>query len=256
MLTELFAPLWRGERNNFMAKALPVSFEIPQSEKLRAYQIVLDFSTVQSVAQNIDLPSIGLSCVRGVLIDNSLNGASVILTIAGTGQKLTVPPFAQATFPVLQIGHSFQILATSQGAAVVSVQMLNFSQTPFIWYVTAPGTVSGTVQVAGTVSTTPLVSTFTDKSTFIATGGVSRLVLNVNAARKHIIIQNPYTNTEQGIATAENLYISFVGTAVIGPPSIVLFPGGSYESSSAPISSQALTAIAATTGHKFTCWEM
>lgn len=237
-------------------KARPVSFEIPASEKLRMFDTSLSLSGATSVVKQWDLRAVGMSCVRGIFIDNSTNPSETTIQVPGSYFKFTVPPNAQAVFPVIMFGESFTLQGFSAGGVDVPIQLYNFQQTPFIWYTTAPGQVSGTIPVTGSVTSNPGTGSFTNQSGAITLGGTAQNALPINGARKHFLIQNPQTAADQGIASAENLYINFTGAANIGTPSLVLFPGGSYESSMAPVASQALSVIAATTGHKFTCWEM
>lgn len=116
----------------------------------------------------------------------------------------------------------------------------------------SPGGTSGTPQPV-----TPSTGTYTNRSSTIATGGTSQTLAAVNATRKQLIIQNPCTAAEQGIATAEDLAINFTSAAsVTGGASIILAPCGSYDSGIGPVTTELVTVVAATTAHKFIAKEM
>ena len=118
----------------------------------------------------------------------------------------------------------------------------------------APVTPSNPLPVTGSVS--PTTGTFTDRSGSITAGGTSQTLASANTARKQIVIENPSSATGQNISAAESLYINFTGAGgVDNGTSIELVPGGSYVSGT-PVSTQAITVNAATTGHVFIAKEM
>lgn len=91
-------------------------------------------------------------------------------------------------------------------------------------------------------------SGFKDRSGTITAGGAAQNALTQNAGRAHVSIFN--------VDTGEDLWVSFVGTAAIATQGSIKVPPGSllvYEVGMVP--SNALSVIAATTGHKFTIWE-
>jgi hypothetical protein len=129
---------------------------------------------------------------------------------------------------------------------------------------TTPGTTNG-VQVnaalpAGTNtigSLNPLAGTYTSRNLALTTGGTAQNLMASNASRRKFYIQNPCTATGQGIAAVESIYISFTGAAgVNNGTSIEILACGSYESDAGPISTQAISVNAATTGHKIVAGEM
>lgn len=237
-------------------KARTVNFQITEAEKLKMFDAILPLSGGSSVTLNWDLAAVGMSCVRGIFIDNSNSNSETTLTIPGTYMKFSVPPQAQAIFPVMMFGHSFTINAVSGGGVDIPIQLYNFQQTPFIWYTTPPGAIAGTVPITGTVTANPANGAFVNKSGTITLGGTAQNVLAINGARKQFLIQNPYTAAGQGIVAAESLFINFTGVANAAPPSVEILPGGSFLSDNSPVTTQALSVFAATTGHAFTCWEM
>jgi hypothetical protein len=90
----------------------------------------------------------------------------------------------------------------------------------------------------------------------ITTGGTAVTVLTGPIAGG--TIANPLSAAAQGIGTAENLYISFVGTpgsgdANAGNGTLILVPGASYNLP-ALASGVTLKANATTSSHKFTAF--
>lgn len=98
---------------------------------------------------------------------------------------------------------------------------------------------------------TPDVS-FTDASGAVTTGGTSQTLNAANPSRTKLIIQNPLSATEQGIALAENLYINFTSAADVANGSIILIPGQMLTLSGTLITGELITVNAATSGHKYT----
>lgn len=96
------------------------------------------------------------------------------------------------------------------------------------------------------------IVTPTNDSLSLTTGGTAQNAIAANATRKGCTIQNPATAADQGISTAENLYVRFGGTAAAASDSWELVPGQSM--SCAPVAGQivttAVSVVAATTAHK------
>jgi hypothetical protein len=124
------------------------------------------------------------------------------------------------------------------------------------FHCTAPNA-SGNIPVVGTVTVSPVTGTYTSKNVALTLGGTSQTLMASNTSRKRIYIQNPCTATGEGIAAVESIYISFTGAAgVNNGTSIEILACGSYDSDNGPISTQAITVNAATTGHKIVAGEM
>lgn len=104
----------------------------------------------------------------------------------------------------------------------------------------------------GGVTLTPIYLTPTNDSLSLTTGGTAQNAIASNATRKGCTIQNPATATDQGIATAENIYVNFGGTAAAASTSFELTPGQSISCSPLGIGTitSAVSVVAATTGHK------
>jgi len=106
-------------------------------------------------------------------------------------------------------------------------------------------------------SLNPLAGTYTSKNLALTLGGTAQTLMAANTSRKRFYIQNPCTATGQGIAAVESIYISFTGSAAVNNgTSIEILACGSYESDAGPISTQAISVNAATTGHKIVAGEM
>jgi hypothetical protein len=95
------------------------------------------------------------------------------------------------------------------------------------------------------IGTTIAQGTLTDASGTITAGGTAQVATAASANRKYLLIVNPLSATE-------TLYFNFTTTAVAASPSIALAAGDSYESDgSGFVSTEALSVIAATTGHAY-----
>jgi len=106
-------------------------------------------------------------------------------------------------------------------------------------------------------SLNPLAGTYTSRNLTLTLGGTAENLMASNTSRRKFYIQNPCTTTGQGIAAVESIYISFTGSAgVNNGTSIEILACGSYESDAGPISTQAISVNAATTGHKIVAGEM
>lgn len=93
---------------------------------------------------------------------------------------------------------------------------------------------------------------FTDVSGTVTAGGTSQTLNAANVARVKLIIQNPATILEQGIAVLEDLFINFTTAAGTANGSIVLTPGQIFTLSGTLITGELITVNAATTGHRYT----
>lgn len=91
--------------------------------------------------------------------------------------------------------------------------------------------------------------TLTDRHGTITTGGTSQQIAAVNSNRKYLLIFNPPTATE-------TLFINFTTAAAQDATSIPITPGGSFLMQAPSfVSTEAVNAVAATTGHAFGCKE-
>lgn len=102
--------------------------------------------------------------------------------------------------------------------------------------------------VPGTGTTTPVIANGT---LTIATGGTAVTAAATATTPRSCIIQNPLTAAAQNIATAEDLWVNWVGgTAVAqsGTASFQLVPGAVIVTPQALL---AISVIGATTAHRF-----
>lgn len=103
-----------------------------------------------------------------------------------------------------------------------------------------------------TAISAPIYLTPTNDSISLTLGGTAQNIMASNATRKGCTIQNPATATDQGIATAENIYVNFGGTAAAASTSFELVPGQSISCSPLGIGTvtSAVSVVGATTNHK------
>lgn len=121
-----------------------------------------------------------------------------------------------------------------------------------------PASPTNPCPTGGGVSPSPLVVTPTDRSGSLTLGGTSQTLAAANASRKALLIQNPCTAAEQGIGTAENLYINDGAAAATQTNGNLanLAPCGSVTLDwNGHVDQTAITVNAATTGHKWNAKE-
>ena len=182
---------------------------------------------------------------------------SVLEFLTGVNQGI-LAEITGATANSVTIESGVITTAPAQGDRVVILRSVNIT-------VSAPEniaqvggtpvpTVSGTPVVP--VQSSPVQGTLTDRSGSITTGGTAQTLAPANTNRRYLLIQNPLSATTQGIATAESLFINFTTTAVAGPPSIELAPGDIFVMEGFSVSTELVSVIAATTGHKWAAKEM
>lgn len=120
-----------------------------------------------------------------------------------------------------------------------------------LYYVQCDG--SGNIKTAGTVTTTAAPVTATARGGAITLGGTSQTLMAANASRVAFTIQNPCSATEQGIATAEDLFINITSAATVSTNAnlAVLPPCSSFSwgLNGGTISQAAITVNAASTSH-------
>ena len=239
------------------ARSIPNSLGAIPSEGSRGFPSQFDFTTVQSASANFDLGTIGLSLVQGIFIDNSNSPAATAFTILGTQQKIVIPPYSQGFAPVMQLGASLQLQASSAGAVIIPFTLLNAPVDLMIWSVAGIGNQSGVVTVSGSVTSNPPPVAWNDKSITLAAAGVSQQSAAANGSRKRIMIVNPASAAGQNIANAESCFINFGAAAGVNDGiSIELLPGGSFDSAGGPCPTAALNINAATISHRVTVKEM
>ncbi|MEJ0093421.1 MAG: hypothetical protein WDN46_08280 [Methylocella sp.] len=117
----------------------------------------------------------------------------------------------------------------------------------------------GTTPLAQAVAVTivPNVKTLTDRSGAVTTGGTSQTLVASASTRMTIFIENPCTGASQFGGTtppaAESLFINFTAAAsATAGGSIELSPCGVYSTGTGPVSTEAITVTATTTGHRWT----
>lgn len=228
-------------------QAFPVSNGYAPQGGPRGLPISLDFTgqasyaidLVQEVEANI------INMVQAIYVDNSANANALTIIFDQTNQRIVVPATAQGIWPVITPKEAPRFVAsTTQAAVVVNLLLLNVPMPLTQW-----GPLAVTVNNVN-ATFTPTVSNATDKSGFIAAGGVSQQLAAANAARKRIVIENP-SNAVNG----ESLFINFGAAASLNaaatPDSFEILPGGYYDSGFGPVSGQQINVNAATINHQY-----
>ena len=229
----------------------------PKNEGPRALPVMFDFTQGSVLPFNANFSDVGMSNIQGMFVDNRNNNSSASFLFAGTNQTVVCPPLTQGFFPILSIGNqNIFIVGTSAGNVQVQVQLLNTEVYAALWNATNP-TITGTVTVNGTVITQPQTSYYTDRSGSIAVANTSQTLTVANGARKRLFIQNPYTAAGQNIGAAESLFINFTSAAGVNTgASIELLAGQSFDTGQGPVTTELVTVIATTAGHRYIAKEM
>jgi hypothetical protein len=110
------------------AGVFPVSFGYFPSEGSRCVSVQYDWTSRTSYAEDLSqLVARGVeTTIQGVYVDNSTVAQYVTLSVAGTGQILIVPPYAQGLFPLFFTGTpSFVLSIPNQAACVTRLMLLN-----------------------------------------------------------------------------------------------------------------------------------
>ena len=93
----------------------------------------------------------------------------------------------------------------------------------------------------------PSTGTLTDRSGTITAGGTAQQLAAANTNRRYLLIQNEHAT--------ETLWFNFTTTATAAEPSFQIPAGGSFVMEAGYISTEAVSVIAATTGHPWTAKE-
>lgn len=216
-------------------KALPMILDF-------TINAVQDFDFVQEMEGGV------IDFIQGVFIDNSNNPNSLTLLFTGTNQKIVVPATSQGIWPVICPSENLHCTASTLTGNGLLVSLL-FLNVPTAYTSWGPITVNASFAIVR--------GAYASKSGVIAAGGVSQQLAAANANRNRLIIQNPGTAAGQGIGAAESLFVNFTGNAGVNDgTSMEIFPGGYFDTSFGPVSTQAVNINGATINHKFIAWEM
>lgn len=190
-----------------------------------------------------------------LFIDNSVNSASVIVTVQDTGQNIVCPPQSQGYFAIFQ-GVNLRFTAQSTGAFVVPMEFMNFPVAPAVWSVNGLPLVNanGAILVSDTILEGAVVNgilqtavngnlTYADASGTITVGGTAQTISTANANRKAMQLQN---------TSAGALYYNFGAAAGNGTGFMLAANGGYYESAPGLATNQSISLWGATTGQTFT----
>lgn len=248
--------------------AVAVDTGKPPTHGSKAIPITYDFS--QGASWNTDLSLLKqqgkIGSVQSVFIDNSQNNQTVTITMTGLGQRISVPAGYQGIFPVF-VTDKPVFTVDSAGNGIATIAFSNAHQNAAMW-ATSPSQVN----VSGTIATTnaaldptvsgnrinttskPAVIAYTDRSGTVAAAGVSQQLLAANANRVGFIVMNidAVNQEDMGInLTGGAASIGAAGTLTLAASGGAGYPGGSFQGAG----TGAITVVAATAGHKFTCVE-
>ncbi len=204
-----------------------------------------------------------LTGVKCLFVDNSTNDAPVSIAIIETAQKITLAAGYQGYFPVLVTSRATFIVSSTSTLQSSNIGYMNFHESYGIWpaYGT-PASSSTPIPVSDVILDACVVNsrlnvrsidaqaTDVSRSGLITLGGTAQVLMAANVNRRGWRVQNNDVNFP-----AEEIWLSTTGTAAVnGNASFSLaaygavgYPGGSAEG----VGSNAISIIAATTGHKF-----
>lgn len=207
----------------------------------KALPISLDFTAIAAIAIDLvqELQSGAINMIQSVYIDNSNNANAFTLLWDQTGQRIVVPALAGGIWPVITPKDNSRFIASTVAGPVIGIILLNVPMPLTQW---GPQTLN-----VGNVN--PVIVPFTDRSGFIAAGGVSQVLMAANGARKYFFVENPSTE-------AESLFVNFGAAASVNgaatPDSVEIMPGGMWPPAGTNIvTGQAINVNAATIGHKY-----
>ena len=243
--------------------AKPISNGKTPVEGPRALPVQYDFSVQPSYQTDLTLIKQlgGFSIVQSLFIDNSEGNEPVVVKENVMGQSISVPAGSQGFFPIL-VASADVFTVSSIGSGAAQVIYINVPIAPQEWdalvsnpVVLNPQPVADAIldaTVSGgrvKVSTLPTVAVVSDGSGTIAAGGAAQIALAANPNRQGYLIQNVDETNLEG------LYYSLTGAAAIGTAGTfslaasggIGFPGGAAQG----VGIEAISVIAATTGHQF-----
>lgn len=258
-----------------ISQAQPIAFEggtnlLPGDKGPKVINLPCDFSAsgIPTSGFPVDLTPYFQKkyflTVQTLYLDNSLNNGFAAVFNPTFNQSFSLPAGYQGYFSIISANMSSgKFYVTSTGTGVVNVGLINVQIPPAIWAATVTPPTVGTPQpvsdaildatVSGgriLVTSIDALSTATDHSSTIAAGGTAQSLMLVNSARRGFLIENiDYTNS------GEALWWNPTGAAAINTPgsfslaagASIAYPGGSAQG----VVGNAISVIAATTGHKY-----
>jgi hypothetical protein len=257
-----------------ISQAQPVAFHggtnlPPHSKSAFAITAACDFSAsgIPSTGYAIDTTQFAnklqMKTIQTVYIDNSENNGYVSVYNPLFDQTFALPAGYQGYFPILApliSGSKFYV--TSTGDQLANIIFLNSLMPLASWAATVtPPSTGNPLAVSDAIldatvsnnrvnaSTIQAQATATDFSGTIATGGTPQLILPANASRRGFFLQNidSVNNESLWFGYSNGIAVASPGSYGLGTASGAAYPGGSYQGNI----SNAIYAVAATTGHKF-----
>lgn len=218
-------------------------------EGSQAIRVLLDFTTTDTQANGIDvdltllIQNQRISSIKTLFLDNADGLQDLIAVMSVTNQRVVCPPRTQMYVPILAAKGGMKIHFTNtDNTHIIPVLLLNKYIDAASW-----GTFdASSVTIVGTVTTSEIATLGTSNSSTITVGGTAQIAIASNPARHEwwIINSDPTLSTE-------SLWVSITGTATnnnTGGDSFEV-PYGAWASG---MTTNAISVIGATTGHKYT----
>lgn len=140
-----------------------------------------DFSTAQTF--DVDLKTLQMrgkiSDIQSLFVDNSDNNAALIITASVQGQRIVIPPYAQAYIAILLNQAQFRV--TSASLALVPIYAQNFPVSNCVWNSNAAGTAQN-VAVTNLPLSQPVSLTSSISSAFLPSGTGANLATSAASA--------------------------------------------------------------------------
>lgn len=113
---------------------IPIYNALVPKEGPRAIPLTLDFSLQQSYTIDLTLQQQlkQISLVQTAFVDNTGNGAVLVITSSGTGQNAICPAYSQAMLPLL-CSNPPKLTISSTGGVSVGITLLNVPSPPGVW---------------------------------------------------------------------------------------------------------------------------
>jgi hypothetical protein len=213
--------------------------------------------TAPNTGIEIDLTNIHqlgrFSGIQSVYIDNSANASPFSLSMFSTGQVIECPANSQGYFPVM-LTSTLRLTGSLPVVGIVNLIIMNFAVAAAVWNVTGTTAAPAFIFDAHgflrtTVNNTPVVPV--DHSGTIAVANTAQNALAANTSRTGYRLMNTDPS-------AETLWFrDDGGAAVVGGPGSWPLVGGATQIGGFQQgkSGSAVSVIAATAGHQFTCVE-
>lgn len=259
----------------FNAQSLPFKggMNLPARESARIVPCLCDFSAsgIPVAGYKIDVTQLmnrgAFSVVQTLYVDNSNNNGYIVVQNPVFSQSFGLPPGYQGYFPVIAAeGSGGVYYVTSTGNQQATVSIINALMPLGQWPATVTPITPGLTQpvsdaildalvIGGRFNTRTLSAQLTgvDRSIALTLGGTAQVIMAANPARQGFLIQDiDEVNVEPvWFCTTAGAVINGVGSFSLAPSPGAGYPGGQIQG----VISNAISVVAATTGHKISAIE-